>query len=832
MVENPLIQSLSLDGTWKIHWTDGQRGRQEHAEREEIDPARYTDAQVPGEVHLEAMKQGWIADPYVEHNVLSARWVEEMIWSYRRHFHVPAEALKGQSWLVFEGLDLVATILLNGEKIGGHRNSFYPCRLDVTGKLREGENLLTVHLDSGIFDVGDKPDAGYSHSMDSRLHKRHWLRKPQCEFSWDWSPRLINVGIAGSVRLEWTVDETARVDQLVPLVTLSEDLARGHVTARLFVEGLSDKNIQGVLTGTIVETGQSVTTPVEIKTGLHAVEAALEVENPRLWWPVGHGSPDRYTLKVSLSVGGKIVAERSARIGFRHVEVDQSAHPVSGSYFIVRVNGRPIFCKGGNFVPADMIVSRTDRKRYERLIELALESNFNFLRVWGGGQYETDDFYELCDEKGLLVWQEFIYACGKYPMIDHEFQEDAKREAVYQIRRLASHPSLVIWCGNNEMELATWRWPGYQVGTMQPDYAFFHLVLPRLLAQEDPTRYYQPSSPMSPGCNDPDLDDRGDQHPWKVGFVDTDFRKYRRMISRFPNEGGLLGPTALPTMLACLGSGQQFVQSFDWQTHDNSVNSWSNPSSVDLMTTQWVGKNCREMTIEQYTYWQGLIQGEALREYVDNFHRRMFDSGAAIFWMYNDCWPAVRSWTTVDYYLRRTPAYHPVRRAMEMVAVVVAEEADEVIIFGINEKREPVTGELRYGVFELAGGMPIDEKATVTLPPGASTAIARFPKARWSDPSKSMAFALLSQDGRLIARNRLFLPLLKDLAWAKPDLNVRVENGQAIFTSSSFVWGVCLDLDGEAPLPDNFFDVYPGIPYALPWTDQTPPRVLYMGNFV
>lgn len=824
------MNTLDLNGTWKLRWSDGTRGRPEYAAQEETDPDRYIDAQVPGEVHLDAWRAGWIPDPYQGTNCLQARWVEEFVWSYRRPFDAPPDAAKGRAWLVFDGLDLNATIVLNGKDVGRHNNFFRPCRIEVTGKLKEVHNLLAVHLESGLYGVCDKPVRGYATSLDMELHKRIWLRKPQCQFGWDWSTRLVNVGIHKGVRLEWT-DEPARLDQFVPWVELSPDLKTGSVRARLFVEGLSDQVQRGEMTVEVVEAGVKAVGAVEIKPGLHPCEVRAEVPSPKLWWPVGHGPQNLYTLRVTLSAGGRVIGERTARIGFRRIVVNQDPHPQGGRYFILEVNNRRIFAKGGNFVPADMIFARLDRERYDRLTRLALEANFNLLRVWGGGLYESDEFYELCDERGILVWQEFIFACARYPSTDQEFSDNVRAEAVHQVRRLASHPSLVVWCGNNELEVANWHW-GYDRGVVLPDHGLYHITLPRILAAEDPTRYYQPSSPYSPEGMDPNRDDVGDQHPWSIGFANSDFREYRKMICRFPNEGGFLGPTSRATMLACLPEGQRRIGSFAWQIHDNSVDSWGEPSHTHRIIEKWLGREIREFSIEEFVYWGGLIQGEALREYVDNFRRRMFDSAAAIFWMYNDCWPATRSWTIVDYYLRRTPSFHPVRRAMAPVGVVVAEEGDEIVVFGVNDTAEAVSADLRYGVFNLAGGIAVDRKVAVTLAPNASTPLARMKRAEWKDPNASLTFAMLERGGEVLARSRLCLPLFKELKWAPADVRVRVEKGRAVFESAALAWGVCLDLDGEAHVADNFFDVWPGIPYSIPWTRAEPPKVLHVGNLV
>lgn len=823
-----MLKRLDLNGTWRVRWTDGQRGRSEFANRDQTDETQYINARVPGEIHLDVWKQGWIKDPYVGANCLAARWVEECIWSYRRFFNVPREALNGKSWLCFEGLDLVATIVLNGKEIGKHSNSFHPCHIEVTGKLKPGRNLLTVHLDGGLFHAAEKPVEGWGVGPDAKLHKRHWLRKPQCQFSWDWSTRLINVGITRPVRLEWTQDPV-RVDTFVPLASLSSDLRTGTVRGRLFVKGLGDKPCRGKLTLEVPEAGRKTTVNVEVKPGLNHVEACLQIADPEPWWPVGHGAQKRYTVRASLLIDGRKIGERSARIGFRHVRINQDKHPEKGRYFIIEINGRKIFVKGGNFVPVDMIFPRADRKRYDKVTDLALEANFNLLRIWGGGLYESDDFYDLCDEKGILVWQEFIFACGKYPVQDEGFHNSVKDEVRFNIRRLAPHPSLVVWCGNNEMEWGAWSW-GYDRGTVYPDYALFHLTIPRILAEEDPDRYYQPSSPYSPDGLNPNADEAGDQHPWTIGFQNTDFREYRKMTCRFPNEGGTLGPTSLPTMLACLPKDQRYVHSFAWQVHDNSIAGAGEPSFTDQMITQWLGKDACKMSIREFTYWAGLVQGEGLREYCENFRRRMFDTSSAIFWMYNDCWPATRSWTIVDYYQRRTPAFAAVRRAMQPLHVVVASDEDEIVVFGINERTRAWTGALQYGIFNLAGGRPLDRTLQVTLPPNASTRLASFKISEWKKTDASAAFAVLAQGETVVARNRLFLPFFKDLKWAAPHLKVRLAKGKAIFTSDTFVLGVCLDLDGRRLMPDNFFDVYPGIPHAIPWKGARKPEVLFVGN--
>ena len=820
------LQSLSLDGTWWLRWHDEERSRSKHANLESAASYRGIEATVPGDVHLDAMREGWIEDPLVGTNCLAARWIEECLWSYRREFEAPPEALENSAWLHFEGLDLVAKIFINGDLIGTHHNAFYPCRISVAGKLRPGKNTLVVLLDSGIYSVAEKPM--FSGLDGHRLTKPCWLRKPLSDAGFDWAPRLFNIGIFKSVRLEWTA-VPCRADQCVLTTSVNEDLTAGSVRARQFLE--ATRPIKGELMIEVLETGEKASLEFSKEAGAGFCELSLDIKQPKLWWPADQGEQTLYSIRATCSVEGEIIGETTRRMGFRHVQVNQDPHPSGGYHFTFEVNGRKIFCKGSNMIPADVIRSRIDRQRYEGLIALAREAHFNFLRVWGGGLYEADDFFELCDQHGILVWQEFSFACMRYPAHDLDFVNDVVREATHNVRRLASHPCLIAWCGNNEIEAGYREWGYADTAPLLVDHGLYHQTLRHLVGKEDGTRYYQPSSPFSPHHRTPSDPDSGDQHPWGVGFANTDFRDYRKLTCRFPTEGGMLGPRALPTMLACLPEGPlRRIDSLAWRVHDNSVDAWSEPSATDAMTEQWLGLMMRDMTVEEFTYWGGLLHGEALSEYINNFRRRMFDSSGAVYWMFNDCWPATRSWTIIDYYLRRCPSFYPVRRAMQPVSVVVAEEGEEICIFGINETDEPVTAELRYGLVTTDGRYPMDLKLQAALLPNASTRLAAFPRESWPVPEESAAFAMLTSKGALISRHRLFLPLFKEIRWAPMNLAVRLADGRAIFESSTFILGVCLDLDGECALADNFFDVWPNIPYAIDWDLPEPPKILRIGK--
>jgi beta-mannosidase len=363
-------RTIDLCGTWELFWTDYERGRGV-GQLAEINPKRDQPlaAEVPGEVHLDLIKAGLLDEPSVGLNCLKARWVEEIVWIYRRTFKTPKRTPGDRVFLVFEQLDLVAKVFLNGQEVGKHANVFCPLRLDVTDRLKDGENVLAVEIESGLYSVSERPAEGYAMQGSGKLHKRNWLRKAQSSFSWDWSQRLINVGISGPVRLE--VCQGVRADGFVALAELSADLKQGKATGRLFVEGLDDTARKGTFCVEIEGAGVRKEVGVEIKRGPNRLEASVVLADPKLWWPIGHGNQPLYTVRGVLRLGGKVVAEQARRVGFRHVRINQDRHPESGRYFVIEVNGKPIFCKGGNFVPADVIFARISRSRYEALIDRA-----------------------------------------------------------------------------------------------------------------------------------------------------------------------------------------------------------------------------------------------------------------------------------------------------------------------------------------------------------------------------------------------------------------------------------------------------------------------------
>lgn len=834
-----MVGNMSLDGIWKLRGIDGRRGGVIPYCIEGADERTCIDARVPGEVHLDLMRCGQIGDPRLADNALKARWVEEQFWIYRRTFSAPSEALaSGRVWLVFEGLDHFAEIYLNGTHVGTHTNIFYPCRVDVTGVLREGENCLGVSLDAGLHWAGDLPAEEYDpRHHDGTLHKRMWLRKPQYQFGWDWNPRLVNVGIFRPVRIEWA--DTARIDQVTVYPELAADHASATVHARLHLENVTDHAMHATLTMQLTDPDGNKLPAVEetvvLAPGASTQALAVSVENPALWWPQPYGAQPLYGVTCRLQVNGQEADAIERRTGIRSVRINQDPHPVEGNYFIIEVNGTPVFAKGGNWVPADMIYADVDVERYRKLIDLAVAANFNTLRVWGGGLYLDHDFLDLCDEAGIIIWHDFIFACAQYPSGNPEFLRDVRREVTYITRELSPHPSLVVWCGNNEIEWGAWDW-GYDTVRAHPDYALYHLEIPRIARVEDPSRPYWPSSPYSPDYSYPNSAIIGDQHPWHVSLGENraDFWAYRDDVSRFPNEGGALGASSPATLRQFLPDNEQYYLSPNWEYHDNEMVTRSHMLLNEEWFERWLALDPAAMSLDDYAYYSGLLQAEALVEYSNNFRRRMWSTSSAIFWMYNDSWPVTHGWTIVDYYFRRKVAYHPVRRAFDPIQIIPALDGDQVTVYGVNDTLEPWRGEARYGLACFTGGRSLEQVVPVELAPNSATVIGSLPLAEWQTLGyrEAAAYATLWQDGRAVRQNRLLMAPYKEIAWPEAQVRVERQGDQAVFSSDVFCWGVCLDLDGETELADDAFDLLPGIPWSVSWPESQPlPTVNRVANY-
>ena len=458
----------------------------------------------------------------------------------------------------------------------------------------------------------------------------------------------------------------------------------------------------------------------------------LRIAQPDLWWPVPLGGQPLYDVTAVLSARRRELDRRAFRYGLREVALIQE--PLGGdegTSFIIAVNGQKVFCKGADWVPADSIVARVTPAKYRALVSAAAEANFNMFRVWGGGIFEDDAFYQLCDEHGILVWQDFLYACAYYPDDDADFVAESRREAEAALRRLRNYACIALWCGNNENQ-----WIHYQRGK---DVArcygerIYDEVLPDVCRRLDPTRPYWPSSPYGgpggPGGDgrpDPNSEMEGDRHHWFVSIIAPtleqriDYRLYADDRAKFMSEFGILAPPPLDSLRRYLPPDQIARGSAAWDVHSNRFEKGTNQ---EALRRYW--RPAEELSLEQYVRYSQMIQAEALKFALEHWRRRKFLTAGALFWMYADCWGEV-GWTIIDYYLNRKPSYYAVKRALAHVLVSFQEEGDQVGVWLVNDRLDAVPGELTTGWVNLRTGDVVSDVVECEAPANAAAEVARL----------------------------------------------------------------------------------------------------------
>ena len=556
---------------------------------------------------------------------------------------------------------------------------------------------------------------------------------------------------------------------------VSEDLQHATIRIRAFLDCVAGETRELTLRAAVAGAPGAVN--VTVPPGADRVDAEIRVDKPRLWWPRPYGDQPLYDVHVELQADDELLDSARRTIGLRSIELAQPEAKDGGRLFQLRVNGTPVFCKGANWVPADLLYQCVTAADYEALAELAVEANFNLLRVWGGGRYEHHDLFNACDRAGLLVWHDLPFACSKFPGDDSAFVEEVLKEVTHNVRERAHHPCLVLWCGNNEVDLGIRdEWILSNDPSSRPCQKMFHEQLAELIAREDPTRPYWPSSPLSPDGSAPNNPHIGDQHPWYVSLGEArgDFWVYRDDASRFPNEGGLLGPSTLKTLHSILPEAERKIGSRTWLHHDNTQNNWRTETLVDNILRLHLCPRPRDLSFEDYIRYGGILHGEGLQTAIDNWRRRKFETAAAIFWMFNDTWPAATSWTPIDYYRRRKPAFWYVKRACAHVRAVCVEENNQVVVYAVNDLPEPRRATLQYGLFCLRGGRPVDEVSEIECPANASVAAARFPLSAWDKMGTDAggAFAILAQASGEVSTHRLFRERFSRLRWSPADLRL------------------------------------------------------------
>lgn len=671
-------------------------------------------ATVPGCVHTDLLAAGLIDDPYLDDNENRLAWIGDTIWTYTTTFDWAADGHE-RTDLVCQGLDTVAELTLNGVSLGATANQHRSYRFPVWHLLREGPNTLTVRFD---------PAPAYAERWRAALGERPgayaapypFIRKAACNFGWDWGPALVTAGIWRPVGLEsWS---GARLAEVRPVVRYDPHGEAGEVEVHVRVERATEAPL--TLTAEIA----GVRAEARLAASQRRAALRARVPNPRPWWPRGHGEQHRYDLTVRLA-DGTGAGTWTRKVGFRSVELEREE-------FRLSVNGVPLFVRGVNWIPDDCFPSRVTRARLAERLAQATGAGVNLLRVWGGGLYESDDFYDLADELGLMVWQDFPFACAAYPE-EEPFRSEVEAEARENVTRLAPHPSLVLWCGNNEnLEgFADWGWRDRLRGRTWGA-GFYHDLLPSIVAELDPARPYWPGSPYSgsPALppNDPAA---GTVHIWDV-WNREDYTRYAAYTPRFVAEFGFQGPAAHATMRRAISG--ELAPDAPLVLHHQKADDGNGKLLRGL------GDHLpRPATFDDWHYLTQLNQARAVAFAVERFRALAPHCSGTVLWQLNDCWP-VTSWSAVDGDGRRKPLWYALRRAYADRLLTV--QGGEVAV--VNDSARPWRGELllvRHGL----GGEPLAKEAVpVEVAPRSVARIALPPSvAVPGDPARELLVARL-----------------------------------------------------------------------------------------
>jgi beta-mannosidase len=805
-------------------------------------------ATVPGTVHTDLLAAKKIGDPFYRTNERDQQWIDKADWEYRTTLDLDAETLaRDHVELVFAGLDTYADVYLNEARILSADNMFREWTADIKPHAKAGANVLRIYFHSPIKAglkrleaLGYNPPAPNDQSENGGLGDQKvsvFTRKAGYHYGWDWGPRFVTSGIWRPVTLRaWNAV------RLSDLQVIQDSLTPDTAALTVMFEIISDRAGPAVIDLTSETDGAiKARASVTLARGLNTLPLKVSIAHPKLWWTNGLGEAFLYSLT------GRVVTDsasdsRTVATGLRTVKIVQTPD-ADGTSFYVELNGVPVFMKGANYIPNDSFLPRVTHEVYDRVVKSAVDTHMNMLRVWGGGTYEDDYFYDQCDRNGILVWQDFMFACSMYPG-DAAFLENVRMEAIDNVRRLRNHPSIALWVGNNEMDSAWqndvpeggWGWKQkyseVQRNEMWKAYqAIFLDILPKVVAAHDSQRFYWPSSPQAAWDSSGDIrhadlsqvKQSGDIHYWDVWWGQKPFAEYRTHIGRFMSEYGFQSFPEFKTVQTYTKPEDYDIFSEVMAAHQRS--SIGNGTIKNYMQ--------RDYTVpadfQQFLYVGQVLQAEGIKVAMEAHRSRMPYCMGSLFWQINDCWP-VASWSSIDYFGRWKAQQYFAVKAFDTVLVSPVLEGGKVTITAVSDhlKDKAVTLEVKTMDFTGRGGHV--QTVPFTLKANRSEVVFTSDVATLLNglkPENALLYVRIMEAESLLSDNILYFKPVKDLSLPKPAMDIRVkplDGAVAVsLTSPVLVKNLCLGFDGhEGVFSDNFFDLLPGQTRVITFTPRGP----------
>ncbi len=819
---------------WKLQDFAPREGEVAGVYAEQVDTSDWIDITVPGDVHQALIESGRIEDPFYDRNESACAWMEEREWWYRISFMYDQQPLKHDERLLltFQGLDTFVTVWLNGEELGRHDNMFREAVFDVTQRLHtDAPNTLALCFHPPLQQAQDAPFESWGPHP-----ARVTMRKAQFGYGWDWGPRLPTIGIWRPVTLQRQHCATL---QGMHFSTLKIDtnnnkaLVAIHVDVERFAgEQAPDLSIALLSPGSALEkaiVAEHALTLVGSSSQLSA-DVYMEVENPRLWWTHDLGEPALYTLHVTLHLDGEELEQRQQEVGIRTLQLDQAPDPDEPGtrYFRFVLNDVPLFARGADWIPAHSFVGALTEERYATLLAAVREANMNMLRVWGGGIYEHNVFYELCSQLGLLIWQDFMFACAMYPENNPHFVDEVEAEARYQVQRLRNYACLALWCGNNENQ-----WIHDRIHWNEPAGSLYYdEILPRVVKEVDGQTPYWAGSPY--GGNDYNGAEDGDVHNWQVWHGNlprrfgqeavTDhtpegvaYTHYAEDLGRFISEFGMHASPVYETLRRTIPLDQLYHHSASMDHHNKD-----NPKNKGdhlMMTVTGLPKD-----LEEYIAYSMIAQAEGLKFGIEHYRRRKPHCSGTLLWQLNDCWP-VLSWSILDYYGFGKAGYYYTKRVYAPVLASFKALADGSIeLWLTNDTVCAIKDTVIVHMRTFEGCTLWEESRRVEISANASQSVWR-----WSAdmaPTQPNAYLSVRSENALFPANRHFFAAIKDLQRvpAQPEITIMVQGDHELHVrvqATAYVYFLhVLIPDEHTRYSDNYFDLEAGESRVIVVTNQ------------
>lgn len=765
-------------------------------------------ADVPGCNFTDLLMNNMIPDPFIGNNETQLQWVHKRDWIYTKTFSPGEQILaKENIVLVFKGLDTYADVYLNDTLLLKANNMFREWEIDVKGMLKK-ENVLTVYFHSPVnYFPYNKP----TYFDDLPGNERVQCRKAAYHFGWDWAPKLMPCGIYKPVELlAW--NKIKIQDQHVKIHEISNDLAQVELLLNISSSAKNKARFEYKIENKIE------TTYLKLKPGNNKCSVKFAIKNPQKWWIHNLGKPFLYELEGKIYVQNEFMDSIKVSFGLRNIKLLQKKDSL-GKTFGFELNGKPVFMKGANYAPQDVFLSRVKKKDYEKLVHSIVEANMNMIRVWGGGVYEKDVFYDLCDKYGILVWQDFMFANAMYVAGDG-FMENITKEATYQVKRLRAHPCIALWCGNNEIDEAwhNWGWSNrfskQDSAKIWQDYKrIFHEILPNIVNKYHPKANYVSTSPKY-GRGDVQSLYEGDAHYWGVWHDGYDFSIFDSTTGRFMSEYGFQGFPPLETIKKMTTQKEPTLQSKAIKTHQKHAR------GMKIIRQYMKEYYPIPKSLEDFVYISQLLQAEGIRTGIESHRRKMPYCMGTLYWQLNDCWPAI-SWSSLDYYKNKKALHYFVKEDFKNTMLSINKVQDSLHFYIINDTHMVMKGKLDIKLFHFNG--KILEKKNLPIKIGKNSSVIVCKSSikdltKDLDTSQIVLFSEIKIKDKVIDENYFYFSKPKFLTLQYPYIIIKVKekcnNEYDVYLRCKYLAkNVYLSSLCEGYFNNNYFDMIPGRTY-------------------